>query len=144
MNSVDLCYCSKCGCVPKLTIGPGGTWTAECVTPGCQDAFVQIHDRSAAIMRWNVKYGKKPEPESKPAAEASPSVDPVIKKDWRIGLKVKPKFRAHVLFGCEGTIVEVHPDGFRGKSDPNGILIIHMGGVHDFEVCQGANEWVTA
>lgn len=143
MDSTDLRRCSRCGKAPSLSVSPSGAWTAECIDFNCQDVWVHGDDRDSAIVRWNLRYGKKPEPEPKLAAEDSPSVD-TVKRDWRIGLRVKPKFRDHVLLGLVGTIVEVHPDGFRGKSDPNGVLIIHMGMFHDFEVCQGANEWVTA
>lgn len=68
----------------------------------------------------------------------------VGKPDWRIGLKVKPKIRTHVLFGKPGVVREVYPDGSFGVDDQNGVLVIDMGYPFTFLVVEGANEWVTA
>lgn len=66
------------------------------------------------------------------------------KPDWRIGLKVKPKLRTHVLYGKSGVVREVHEDGRFGVDDRNGVLVIDMGYPFTFLVVEGSNEWVTA
>jgi hypothetical protein len=64
------------------------------------------------------------------------------KRDWRIGLSCKPKYRTHPLYYERGEILDVEPSGTGGIVDPNGVLRIKM---QDGKVFLApADEWVTA
>lgn len=62
--------------------------------------------------------------------------------DWRIGLRVKPKYRGHKLFGQIGEVIDCKDSGSYGIDDANGVLSIRMesGDI----VVSGADKWVTA
>ena len=64
------------------------------------------------------------------------------KRDWRIGLSCKPKYRNHELFYERGEIVNVHRSGHGGIFDKDGVLEIRMqsGRV----LLSRADEWITA
>lgn len=63
-------------------------------------------------------------------------------KDWRIGLRCKPKYRGNVLEGVVGTIVDVLPSGTADLMDDNGILVIDVS--YPFLVLDKADNWITA
>ena len=64
------------------------------------------------------------------------------KRDWRIGLTVKPKYRSHALYYERGEILDVLPSGTNGIVDRNGVLKLKMSG--GSTILAGADEWVTA
>jgi hypothetical protein len=81
------------------------------------------------------------------AESVAPATEPtaVANPDWRVGLRVKPKFRPHPLFNkAEGLIRAVHASGFMGIHDVNGVLEIGLDWPFCFVVVQGENEWMTA
>jgi hypothetical protein len=63
------------------------------------------------------------------------------KQDWRIGLTVTPKYSNDPLRGFRGVILAVHPDGYAGLSDADGVIRISLdrGGV----IFRRADEWMT-
>jgi len=64
------------------------------------------------------------------------------KKDWRIGVSVKPKFRGHELHYERGKVLDVGPSGTGGLIDRTGILKIEM--ESGFTFWARADEWITA
>lgn len=64
------------------------------------------------------------------------------KRDWRVGLTVKPKYRGHPLYYERGTVVEVLPSGTDGIVDRYGVLKIRMSG--GSTILAGADDWITA
>lgn len=64
------------------------------------------------------------------------------KKDWRVGLTVKPKYRTHPLYYEMAAVVEVHPSGTGGVVDPDGVLRILL--LSGKTTLVPAGEWVTA
>lgn len=65
-----------------------------------------------------------------------------MKKDWRIGLSCKPKYRTHELYYERGKIIQVHPSGFGNIVDPDGVLMIEMDSGTVF--LDKADNWITA
>lgn len=63
--------------------------------------------------------------------------------DWRIGLRVKLKYRSHPLFGMAGRIIEVYPSGTAGIDDKNGVIKVLMN-ESDYAIVCGADDFVTA
>jgi hypothetical protein len=68
--------------------------------------------------------------------------DPTTKPDWRIGLTVKPKYRCDPLRYEQGVVLDVHPSGFAGLEDRDGVLRISMESGAVF--LRRADEWITA
>jgi hypothetical protein len=64
------------------------------------------------------------------------------KKDWRIDLSVKPKFRGHQYYYERGKVLDVLPSGTNGIVDPDGVLKIQLAG--GSVILDGASQWVTA
>jgi hypothetical protein len=64
------------------------------------------------------------------------------KPDWRVGLSVKPKYRNSALFYERGIVEAVHPSGWGGLQDDNGILQIRM--ETGRTIIARSEEWVTA
>ncbi len=74
-------------------------------------------------------------------------VDVIHKRDWRIGAYVKPKHLKNHLIredpaSQRGTVIDVHPDGFEGLNDKDGILRIKMRDGR--EILVRADDWITA
>lgn len=63
------------------------------------------------------------------------------KKDWRIGLTVKPKMRSHPRYYESGEVIEVHPSGTGGIFDKSGVLRIRLH--RGLTLLAPADEWVT-
>ncbi len=64
------------------------------------------------------------------------------RRDWRIGLTVKPKYRSHELYYERSVVRDVHPSGTGGVVDPHGVLRIETQDGRTLLV--PADEWVTA
>lgn len=64
------------------------------------------------------------------------------KRDWRIGISCKPKYRTHELFYESGVIDDVFPSGHGGIFDEHGVLKIRMASGR--VLLAKADEWVTA
>jgi len=64
-----------------------------------------------------------------------------MKRDWRIGLTVKPKARTHPRYYESCKVVEVLPDGTAGMFDKDGILKIKSSTGEVF--LARADEWRT-
>lgn len=77
---------------------------------------------------------------------------PEVPEDWRIGLKVKLKYRNDSLNallpnGAIGTITSVTKPGEHGCQDPNGLICVKVddgkAGM-DTYITTGADRWITA
>ena len=68
--------------------------------------------------------------------------DEHAKKDWRIGLTVKPKYGNDPLKYEQGIVVDVHPTGYGGLYDDNGVLQIQMDS--GTVILRRADGWITA
>lgn len=64
------------------------------------------------------------------------------RRDWRIGLSVKPKYRDDPLLYEQGEIIAVYPSGFGGVLDENGVLKIRL--QSGTVVLRASDQWVTA
>lgn len=64
------------------------------------------------------------------------------KRDWRIGLNVKTKYRGDRWQGITGEIVEVMETGSCGLIDSNGIIVVRLG--NGETIVSGADRWMTA
>ena len=52
------------------------------------------------------------------------------KKDYRIGLSVKAKYRTADFYYDRGVVVDVHPSGTSGIVDPDGVIVVkHDSGI---------------
>ena len=64
------------------------------------------------------------------------------KRDWRVGLPCKVKYRSHPRYYERGVIVAVHPNGFAEINDETGVLVIKMGAGD--VIVSGADQWISA
>ena len=65
------------------------------------------------------------------------------KRDWRIGLSVKVKYRWHDLYyEPPHTVVDVFPSGHGGVTDKDGVLLLR--GIEGNTFLAPADQWRTA
>lgn len=76
-------------------------------------------------------------------AEQIAADHPDERPDWRVGLRVKPKYRDSPLWriGAVGVVVSVHKSGHQGIIDSDGVVEVSLAALL---VTTGADAWVTA